>query len=114
MIAPISLLFPRAILSFLFSVLPPSFAALIFVHACSRAEFTVLMQVVLRKDAGGEWVAVESAVRVLALLNEVSKCHDRPSVFSLHHNAVLVHRYDHARYFSTPYFLHPIRGLFHA
>lgn len=29
------------------------------------------MQVVLRKERDGDWVAIESAVRVLALLNEV-------------------------------------------
>lgn len=28
-------------------------------------------QVVLRKERDGEWVAIESAIRVLALLNEV-------------------------------------------
>ncbi|CAM9286524.1 unnamed protein product [Scytosiphon promiscuus] len=34
--------------------------------------FAVPVQVVLRKERDGEWVVVESAVRVLALLNEVA------------------------------------------
>lgn len=43
------------------------------------------MQVVLRQEEGGKWEAIESAVRVLALLNEVRTYHESLTVVSSYH-----------------------------